>query len=264
MKVSLSVGLLATSGIVDASKAVRAPSQRAQKNQQFLEQWFSNNCKTNTEVDAVRPTRCDNKINRYMVEWEKLQASFDHCGFFDGDVKNGGPRPALQRRRRDDDYETDGDDEDYYGEEDNLFDNEIFNFTDEDLTEIQQYQNYGDNTPVEDDYWAYMANYMDDYLEVETDSDSTTDEDNGAIRTIMDLKKLEERAFSKDPARAHRQIVNAMKQYVKRFLDECVNSPNKLKRLTKVYRETAKLHELILSTVADKYRRLDARASRRV
>lgn len=53
-----------------------------------------------------------------------------------------------------------------------------------------------------------------------------------------------------------------MKQYTKRFLDDCSNSPQKLKRLTKVYRETAKLHELILDTVAEKYRRLDQRAAR--
>lgn len=255
MKVSLTIGLLATS---EAAKAVRAPSKRAQKNQEFLETWFGKNCKTveGDGEDAVRPNRCDNKFHRYMNEWDKLQASFDKCGFFDEKVKNGGPRPAGRRRRSDEDAE-DEDYEEYY--EESLFDInwDIDGQADDDYADVAD----GPNTE-SDDYWAYMANYVDDYAEVVVSSDSTTDEDNGAVRTVLDLKKLEERAFSKDPARAHRQIVNAMKQYTKRFLDDCSNSPQKLKRLTKVYRETAKLHELILDTVADKYRRLDERAAR--
>jgi len=253
MKVSLTLGLLATS---EAAKAVRAPSKRAQKNQEFLETWFSKNCKTNEAdgEDAVRPDRCNRKFYRYMNEWDKLQASFDKCGFFDENVKNGGPRPAGRRRR--DEGDDDEYDEDYY-EDETMFD---INW---DGDGSDDYADVADGPASEtDDYWEYMAEYYQDYAEVTVSSDSTTDEDNGAVRTILDLKKLEERAFSKDPARAHRQIVNAMKQYTKRFLDDCSNSPQKLKRLTKVYRNTAKLHELILDTVAEKYRRLDERAAR--
>jgi len=257
MKVSLTLGLLATS---EAAKAVRAPSKRAQKNQEFLETWFSKNCKTREGdgEDAVRPNRCDNKFHRYMTEWDKLQASFGKCGFFDENVKNGGPRPASRRRRQD--Y-VEGEDygEDYY-EDEAMFDIDWAGEEGDDYT--GDAGDAGEAKSDTDDYWGYFAEYMDDYAEVTVSSDSTTDEDNGAVRTVLDLKKLEERAFSKDPARAHRQIVNAMKQYTKRFLDDCSNSPQKLKRLTKVYRETAKLHELILDTVAEKYRRLDERAAR--
>merc|ERR1712157_599913 len=164
-------------------------------------------------------------------------------------VKNGGPRPASRRRRSEEDgYEDEAMfDIDWAGDEGDDY---------SDATDADQ------NNSDTDDYWGYFAEYIDDYAEVTVSSDSTTDEDNGAVRTVLDLKKLEERAFSKDPARAHRQIVNAMKQYTKRFLDDCSNSPQKLKRLTKVYRNTAKLHELILDTVAEKYRRLDQRAAR--
>jgi succinate dehydrogenase/fumarate reductase flavoprotein subunit len=107
-----------------------------------------------------------------------------------------------------------------------------------------------------------MADYWSDYQETVTATESSTDEDNGKIRTASDLKKLEERAFSKDPARAHRQLVNAMKQYVKRFLDDCKAPEDKLKRLTKVYRNAASLHEFIVNIIAEKYKRLDARSSR--
>ena len=118
MKVSLTLGLLATSQTgVESRKAVRAPSKRAQKNQEFLETWFSKNCKTNEAdgEDAVRPDRCNRKFYRYMNEWDKLQASFDKCGFFDENVKNGGPRPAGRRRR--DDEDEDEYDEEYYEDE---------------------------------------------------------------------------------------------------------------------------------------------------
>jgi len=257
MKVSLTLGLLATSpNSIESAKAVRAPSKRAQKNQEFLETWFSKNCKTNEAdgEDAVRPDRCNRKFYRYMNEWDKLQASFDKCGFFDENVKNGGPRPAGRRRRDDEDEDYD----DEYYEDEAMFDID-WNGDGSD----GDYPDVADGPASEtDDYWEYIAAYADDYADVAGTSDSTSDEDNSAIRTIADLKNLEERAFSKDPARAHRQIVNAMKQYTKRFLDDCSNSPQKLKRLTKVYRNTAKLHELILDTVAEKYRRLDQRAAR--
>merc|ERR1711911_129919 len=99
----------------------RAPSKRAQKNQEFLETWFSKNCKTNEGdgEDAVRPDRCNRKFYRYMNEWDKLQASFDKCGFFDENVKNGGPRPAGRRRR---DEDEDGDYDDEYYEDEAMFD----------------------------------------------------------------------------------------------------------------------------------------------
>jgi hypothetical protein len=38
--------------------------------------------------------------------------------------------------------------------------------------------------------------------------------------------------------------------------------PHLMLNTAKVYRNTAKLHELILDTVAEKYRRLDQRAAR--
>ena len=121
MKVSLTLGLLATSpNSIESAKAVRAPSKRAQKNQEFLETWFSKNCKTNEAdgEDAVRPDRCNRKFYRYMNEWDKLQASFDKCGFFDENVKNGGPRPAGRRRRDDEDEDYD----DEYYEDEAMFD----------------------------------------------------------------------------------------------------------------------------------------------
>lgn len=264
MKVSLTLGLLATSPTsISSAKAVRAPSKRAQKNQEFLESWFNKNCKTSEGdgEDAVRPDRCNRKFYRYMNEWDKLQASFQKCGFFDEKVKNGGPRPAGRRRRRDEEGDEDEYDEDYedYGEDDDVMfeidwngdesDGNYTTDTDEQATETN-------------DYWVAFAQYRADYDDVIVTSDSTSDEDNSPIRTENDLLEVDERAFSKDPARAHRQIVNAMKQYTKRFLDDCSNSPQKLKRLTKVYRDTAKLHELILDTVAEKYRRLDERTYR--
>merc|ERR1712227_1200242 len=91
MKVSLTLGLLATSPTIESAKAVRAPSKRAQKNQEFLETWFSKNCKTNEGdgEDAVRPDRRNRKFYRYMNEWDKLQASFDKCGFLMKMLKTG-------------------------------------------------------------------------------------------------------------------------------------------------------------------------------
>ena len=85
-----------------------------------METWFSKNCKTNEGEgeDAVRPERCNRKFYRYMNEWDKLQASFDKCGFFDENVKNGGPRPAGRRRRDDED----GDYDDEYYEDEAMFD----------------------------------------------------------------------------------------------------------------------------------------------
>jgi hypothetical protein len=260
MKV-VSMGFLAALGNgnigVEGSKQVRAPDTRARKNQQFLETWFENNCKTGDGVDAVRPSRCENKFVRYMNELEKLKSSFDKCGFFDENVPNGGPRPSSNHRRRRDDY---GDD--YYYEDSVLIDTDLFEMTNEDIEELDAYDDNAGNEAGTEDYWSYMADYWSDYQETVTATESSTDEDNGKIRTASDLKKLEERAFSKDPARAHRQLVNAMKQYVKRFLDDCKAPEDKLKRLTKVYRNAASLHEFIVNIIAEKYKRLDARSSR--
>ena len=50
-----------------------------------------------------------------------------------------------------------------------------------------------------------MANYADDYAEVTGTSDSTTDEDNGAIRTIADLKNQVE---IDDRERSSKSVVN--------------------------------------------------------
>lgn len=260
MKV-VSIGFLAAFSGVE-SKQIRAPGQRASKNQQFLETWFENNCKRSGDSDdVVRPSRCENKFIRYMNEWEKLQTSFAKCGFFDENVPNGGPRPSSShRRRRGDDYDGEYG-EDYYNDE-GLFDIEFFEMTNEEIDELDAYDDNAGESETTDDYWSYMADYWSDYAEAEAKSASSADEDNGAIRTASDLKTLEERAFSKDPARAHRQLVNAMKQYVKRFLDDCKAPEDKLKRLTRVYRNAASLHEFILQIIADKYKRLDARSAR--
>ena len=43
-------------------------------------------------------------------------------------------------------------------------------------------------------------------------NDSSADEDNAKVRTIADLRAPEQRALSADPARAHRQLINAMKE----------------------------------------------------
>merc|ERR1712113_747097 len=149
MKVSLTLGLLATS---EAAKAVWAPSKRAQKNQEFLETWFSKNCKTNEAdgEDAVRPDRCNRKFYRYMNEWDKLQASFGKCGFFDENVKNGGPRPASRRRRSEEDGEE-GEDygEDYY-EDEAMFDIDWAGDEGDDYSDATDADQNNSDT---DDYW---------------------------------------------------------------------------------------------------------------
>ena len=159
MKV-VSIGFLAAFSGVE-SKQIRAPGQRASKNQQFLETWFENNCKRSGDSDdVVRPSRCENKFIRYMNEWEKLQTSFAKCGFFDENVPNGGPRPnSSHRRRRGDDYDGEYG-EDYYNDE-GLFDIEFFEMTNEEIDELDAYDDNAGESETTDDYVSIVLYKID-------------------------------------------------------------------------------------------------------
>lgn len=265
MKVALSVGFLAALG--DA-KTERSPSMRAEKNQQFLEDWFDRNCKRDAEtIEAPRPGRCENKFTRWMTEWAKLLESFERCGYYwDKEAGKAFGGKALegrrQRREEDDDEWLEGDDED---EDDagSLFDNDIFNLTQEELEEIQIKDEQGTDqkNSGKTDYWYFFEEFAGDYLDVDNEVvHSTADEDNGILSRSSSPQ--EARAMSKDPARALRQLGNSMKQYVKRFLDDCTTQRQKLDRLTQVYRKTAEVHEKVVEVIADRYRRLDERNHR--
>jgi len=108
MKLSV---VLASTLLVDARK-VRTPAERQSKNSDFLRKWFSHNCKgeefRDVEIDAVRPFRCQNKFDRYMKEWEKLEEYFNKCGHFDLEAA----KAAAQGRKRRDDYTLDSSDYD--------------------------------------------------------------------------------------------------------------------------------------------------------
>ena len=82
-----------------------------------------------------------------MNEWEKLKSSFDKCGFFDENVPNGGPRPSSNHRRRRDDY---GDD--YYYEDSVLIDTDLFEMTNEDIEELDAYDDNAGNEASTEDY----------------------------------------------------------------------------------------------------------------
>jgi len=258
-----------TALLVEANK-VRSPEERQNKNELFLKKWFGNNCKGEDyrgQDDAVRPFRCQNKLDRYMIEWEKLQRHFAECGHFDLEAAVTGKNKGARKRRSDDednDYESDWADYHNQGGDVGLFDNDLWEMTDEELAAIEaQDQNDGNNSTDEnDDYFDYFNRFADDYPD-EVVIDSTTDEDNAAARTQQDLRQQESRALSAKPDRAHRQLINSMKQFVKRFLHECDDKDETLAQLTVYYRRAHALHEFVMSVVAEKYQRMNERALRR-
>lgn len=264
MKISV---VLASTLLVDARK-VRTPAERQSKNSDFLMKWFSHNCKgeeyRDVDVDAVRPFRCQNKFDRYMKEWEKLEAYFNMCGHFDLEAATAA---AQGRKRRDydsDDYAEEWAAFEAEGDE-GLFDNDLWELSDEDLDEMDKDdQNDSGRKDLDSlNYFAYFEEFKEDYKDYYLPSDSTTDEDNAQARTAADLRPQEYRALSADPSRSLRQLGNAMKQYVKKFLPDCPNSEKSLRRLTQVYREAKKLHEFVMEKIAEKYARMEERAQRR-
>jgi len=256
-----------TALIIDANK-VRTPEERQSKNELFLKKWFGNNCKGEEyrgQDDAVRPFRCQNKLDRYMIEWEKLQHLFAECGHFDLEAAvTGKNKGGRKRRNDDDDYESDW--ADYHNQEgdEGLFDNDLWELTDEELAEIDDQDQNDGNGSVDgnDNYFDYFQRFADDYPDFYL-TDSTADEDNAQVRTRQDLRPQEQRALSAKPDRAHRQLINSMKQFVKRFLHECDDKDETLARLTVYYRRAHALHEFVMSVVAEKYQRMNERALRR-
>jgi len=256
-----------TALIVDANK-VRTPDERQSKNELFLKKWFGNNCKGEEyrgQDDAVRPFRCQNKLDRYMIEWEKLQRNFAECGHFDLEAAATGKNKGGRKRRNDDD-DYDSDWADFHNNQDNqgLFDNDLWDLTDEELAEIEQEEMDGNGSADEsDDYWRFFQEFTEDYPDFYEGNQSTADEDNAQVRTRQDLRPQEQRALSAKPDRAHRQLINSMKQFVKRFLDQCDDKDETLARLTVYYRRAHALHEFVMSLVAEKYQRMNERALRR-
>ena len=146
-----------TALLVEANK-VRSPEERQNKNELFLKKWFGNNCKGEDyrgQDDAVRPFRCQNKLDRYMIEWEKLQRHFAECGHFDLEAAVTGKNKGARKRRSDDqdnDYESDWADYHNQGGDVGLFDNDLWEMTDEELAAIEaQDQNDGNNSTDEND-----------------------------------------------------------------------------------------------------------------
>lgn len=152
-----------TALIVDANK-VRTPEERQSKNELFLKKWFGNNCKGEEyrgQDDAVRPFRCQNKLDRYMIEWEKLQRNFAECGHFDLQAAVTGKNKGGRRRRNDDDedeYESDW--ADYHNNQGNqgLFDNDLWDLTDEELAEIEREEKDGNGSADETDDYVSIDN----------------------------------------------------------------------------------------------------------
>jgi len=240
--------LFTAGALVSEANKIRTPSERQNKNELFLKKWFGNNCKGEEhrgQDDAVRPFRCQNKFDRYMKEWQKLRARFLECGHFDLEAAVTGKKNG--RKRRDD--------------------NDLWDLTNEQLAEIEDQDQNGsdDGDSLKDiNYFSFFEEFSEDYEDVTDGADySTTDEENAKVRTRQDLRPQEQRALSADPSRSHKQLSNAMKQYAKRFLNECEDNAETLSRLTYYYKQANALHKFVMNVVAEKYERMRERAARR-
>jgi hypothetical protein len=261
--------LLSVFAVIEGKKdkpvKIRTPQIRAARNQRFLSQWFDANCQISE--DGIRPNRCANWKKRFFAQWDRMNAAFEkECGYFNPDIPNGGPPPAdaQSRRRRADDITSgesagkSADKEDYYSEEDYAEPMlEIdFSFSDSDLDGLEN-DGYSDDYP---HYSAIFAEEDDFYLDPDLPvSSSSTDEDNGPLRKESDLYEKEARQMSNNPARALRQLTNAMKQYCKRYISDCGFEKNKnghSQRIRSHYKKLAILHTFVIETQAAKSKRL--------
>jgi len=263
--------LLTAGALVSEANKIRTPSERQNKNELFLKKWFGNNCKGEEhrgQDDAVRPFRCQNKFDRYMKEWQKLRARFLECGHFDLEAAVTGKKNG--RKRRDDygvDYAAEWEAFENQEGDGGLFDNDLWDLTNEQLAEIEdldQSGSDGDDSLKNINYFSFFEDFAEDYEDVTDGADySTTDEENAKVRTRQDLRPQEQRALSADPSRSHKQLSNAMKQYAKRFLDDCEDNAETLQRLTSYYKQANELHKFVMNVVAEKYERMRERAARR-
>lgn len=210
---------------------VRSPQKRAARNKRFLNQWFENNCNEST---GIRPMRCASWKKRFFNQWEKMTSAFERkCGYFDPLNPDDGPK---DRKRRSNEEDV-GDEYDYYNDE-LMFETNIFN-SDYHQDQYDQYDN--------EDYWAYMNEYPHEFVDPdETLSDSTTDEETSVKRVLL---QKDPRKISADPARALRQLTNAMKQFCKRYISRCgieKNYGGHTKKIRNQYKNFAVVHQLIM------------------
>jgi len=251
---------------------VRTPSVRADRNKRFLSQWFDNNCPTSE--DAIRPKRCNNWKERFFTQWDRMNVAFEkECGFFDPDIPNGGPPPQLRKRRdiqrqlvgfeveerllmkrdAEQDYEYSYD----YGEliaTDDSYDN-----------------NDGDSQDTPRDYDSVSYNQffrevpLDYYYDPDELSLAGSADEEGPVREDYDYSQ-DLRTMSMNPARALRQLTNAMKQYCKRYISQCGFEKNKnghTNRIRSHYKRLAILHQYTIDLQAAKDIRIRAREEKK-
>ena len=111
MKLSIFATIAAVTTADEGRKVPpRTPEQRLNKLKKFTAEWTSTNLKEH---------QAKHWAGKFENNIAKIQKRFKHCGFFDPNVPNGGPRPVESARRRrnaeDDDLGfdelLDGDDE---------------------------------------------------------------------------------------------------------------------------------------------------------
>jgi len=203
-----------------------------------------------------------------------MNAAFEkECGFFDPDIPNGGPPPQLRKRRdiqrqlvgfeveekllikRDADDQYDDEDDDYTYDYDDLI------VTDED------YDSTGGNNVATYDisYQDYFRKHPEDYADPDDDTLAGTADEEGPIRQDYDYSQ-DLRTMSMNPARALRQLTNAMKQYCKRYISDCGYEKNKnghTNRIRSHYKRLAILHQYTIDLQVAKDERIRSREEKK-
>ena len=101
---------MTVSALAEQEKKVppRTPLQRLDTLQRFANLWIE----TWININQNRPGRATRMTDRVNLMTSKLEEKYAHCGFFDPNVPNGGPRPVRKRRSDDldifDNFEEDG------------------------------------------------------------------------------------------------------------------------------------------------------------
>lgn len=189
-------------------KVEKTPEWRMKLARGYYKDWQSKHCCTHeNDENCIRPNRCANLETQWDRIWANNERLFEKCGYYNKDIRNGGPRPKERRRRSDDD-------DDVYDLYDYIENNK------EDLEEGMEY---------DDGYEDYKAIFEDD-----DDKDPR-----------FKLKT--------EPYRAFKQISNAAKQWIRRYLQDCKNenTPRKQDKRSTKKRKQLKRHLVAFKEIYD-------------
>lgn len=98
-------------------KVEKTPQWRRDQAEGYFATWQEKNCCT--EEGCIRPERCAQIVKRWNHTWDMNMKYFAKCGYYNKEIRNGGPRPKdepLRRRRDAEDHEADdydAEDKDY-------------------------------------------------------------------------------------------------------------------------------------------------------